>query len=104
MTSAPTRNWVDLSKTAPKSRSLLACTVMELQSQCLSRRLRAARDPLGKSRNRRVDQKRHAGNQRQQFMQQLQPFRRQLDVQTGHAGHVAARPVEAGDKSDFNRV
>ena len=37
-------------------------------------------------------------------MQQLQPLRRQLEGQTGHAGHVAARPVEAGDKSDFNRV
>jgi len=37
-------------------------------------------------------------------MQQLQPFRCHLDVQIGHAGDVAARPIEAGDKSDINRV
>jgi hypothetical protein len=33
---------------------------------------------------------------RQQFMHQLQPLRRHLDVQTGHTCHVAARSVEAG--------
>src|SRR5262245_39224501 len=62
---------------APRRKRGISGT-MELQSQCLSRRLRAARNRLDKSRNRRVDQKRHAGNRRQQFMQQLQPLRRHL--------------------------
>jgi hypothetical protein len=37
-------------------------------------------------------------------MQQLQSFRRHLNIQTGHAGDIAAGPIEAGDKSKLDRV
>jgi len=37
-------------------------------------------------------------------MHQLQPLRRHLLVQTSHAGHVAAWPVEAGHKTRLDRV
>jgi hypothetical protein len=39
-----------------------------------------------------------------QFVQQGQPLRRQLCVQQAHAGEVAARPVQAGDKAELDRV
>ena len=37
-------------------------------------------------------------------MQHLQPLRRKLRVQRGHAREVAARSVQAGDKSKLHRV
>jgi hypothetical protein len=37
-------------------------------------------------------------------MHQLQPLRRHFDVQTCHAGHVAAGSVKAGHKPKLNRV
>jgi hypothetical protein len=37
-------------------------------------------------------------------MQQLQPLRVQLPGQVGYTGHIAARPVQAGDKTKLNRV
>ena len=39
-----------------------------------------------------------------QFVQYLQPFRPELDVQGGGAGEVAARPAETCDQSDLHRV
>src|SRR5215475_4561256 len=77
---------------------------MELQAEGPRCRLRGARSGLGKRRDRRVDQKSHDGSRGQQFVQQLQPLRRYLQVQTCHAGDVAAGSVKAGDKSNVNRV
>src|SRR6516225_1855838 len=77
---------------------------MELQAEGPRCRLRGARSGLGKRRDRRVDQKSHDGSRGQQFVQQLQPLRRYLNVQPCHAGHVAAGSVKAGDKSNVNRV
>jgi hypothetical protein len=37
-------------------------------------------------------------------VQRLQPLRPHLNAQRGHARNVAARPVQAGDKSSFDRV
>ena len=37
-------------------------------------------------------------------MQQLQPLRRDLNGQLGYARDVAARPVEAGDETELDRV
>ena len=37
-------------------------------------------------------------------MQHLQQFRCHLSVCLGHAGDVAARPAQAGDKTDPDRV
>ena len=39
-----------------------------------------------------------------QLAQQLQPLRRQLDREEVDARRVAARPVEAGDKTELDRV
>ena len=38
------------------------------------------------------------------FAHQLEPLRRKLHVQRDHARDIAARPIEAGDKSSFDRV
>ena len=32
------------------------------------------------------------------LVQQLQPFRRYLDIQSGHARDIAARPIKAGNE------
>ena len=37
-------------------------------------------------------------------MQQLQPFRRYLDIQLGHAGDIAARPIKAGYELELHRI
>jgi hypothetical protein len=37
-------------------------------------------------------------------VQQLQPFRRYLDVQLGHARDIAARPIKAGYEVEPHRI
>ena len=44
------------------------------------------------------------GRRRDQLVQQLQPLRPQLQVQIAHARDVAARPVQAGDKAELDRI
>ena len=50
-----------------------------------------------------IDEQAIDGRRRHQFTQQLHPLRPELSVK-GHAGDVAARPVEAGDESRLDRV
>jgi hypothetical protein len=40
----------------------------------------------------------------QQLTQQLQSFRCHLEIQAGHAGDIAAGPIEARDKSKLDRI
>src|SRR5262249_2920019 len=77
---------------------------MQMQPERVSCRLRDTGNGRGDSRHRRVDQKTNGGNRGQQFVQQLQPLRCYLYVQTCHAGHVATGSVKAGDKSNVNWV
>ena len=77
---------------------------MELQPKGVGRRLQAAQKLLGKNGTGRIDEHANDGCRWYQFVQQLQPLRPHLDVQIGHAREVAARPVQAGDKSNLHRV
>ena len=52
----------------------------------------------------RVDQTGDRGRLRHQLAQQSQPLRDQLRGQSGDAGDVAARPVEAGDEAELDRI
>lgn len=52
----------------------------------------------------RVDQHSHTSRAEYQLAQELQPFRRYLDVQKIDAGQAGARPDELGDKTKPDRV
>ena len=72
---------------------------MELQPETASRCLHALCCLFGYSWISRVNEEREnlcGGNQ---LVQQLQPFRRDLNGQLGYAGDIAARTVKAGDEA-----
>ena len=73
---------------------------MELQPEGAGRRLQVSRLGLGNSGIGRVDEQGNDGRRGDQLVQQFQPLRPYLHVQDGHAREVAARSVQAGDKSE----
>ena len=52
----------------------------------------------------RIDEHGNTNDSGHQLTQELQPLCRQLDREKIDAGHVAARPGEAGDKTKLDRV
>jgi hypothetical protein len=52
----------------------------------------------------RIGEDEHIGAARHQLPQQPQPLRPQLLSEIVHAGHVAARPIEAIDKTELDRI
>jgi hypothetical protein len=96
MTSASVCSWTRVANTVSKSRSVLACRTCSC-----SPRVRAA---ACRSRTNGSPIVGLVGLTGQQFAQQLQPLRRYLDVQVGHARQVAAGSVQAGDEAEFNRI
>ena len=77
---------------------------MELQPEGAGRRLQVFRYGLCNKGAGRVDEKRNDVRRGYQLAQQFQPLRPQLRVHVGHAGDIAARSVEAGDKSSRDRI
>ena len=51
-----------------------------------------------------LTKQRHARGRRNQLVQQLQPLWRELRRQEADAGDIAARPVEAGDEPELDRI
>jgi hypothetical protein len=76
---------------------------MHSQPECSRRLLRISHLGLGarKSRVHQHGERRRLGNQ---CAQQPQPLRLERARQQGYSGHVGARPVQAGNKTDFYRV
>jgi hypothetical protein len=77
---------------------------MELKPKPARGNLRLSRIGLGSHGIGWIDEERHGAGVGYQFVQQLQQFRRQLHMQRGHPGHVAARLAKAGDQSTLDRV
>ena len=74
-----------------------------MQPEGAGLRLRVSRYGFG-SGSGRVDEQGHDGCCGDQLMQQLQSLRPDLHVQDAHAREVAARSVQAGDKSKRERI
>jgi hypothetical protein len=60
----------------------------------------------GRSRARvgRAEEQADGGGRRQQLVHQFQPLLSGIHVQRDHPGDVAARPIQAGDESGFDRA
>jgi hypothetical protein len=58
---------------------------------------------LGKS-NRRIGQQRQPHGSGHELAQEFEPFSADLDAQRSDARDVSARPVQAGDEPDPNRI
>ncbi len=103
ITSAPARCRTKVANAASKSRSLLACRTWSSSPSVRAAACVSLRQTLGIGIG-RVDEQRNDGGRGDQLVQQLQPLRRQLRVQQAHAGEIAARPVQAGDKAELDRI
>ena len=85
--------------------ALAACPQhKDLQPEGAGRRLQVSSIGLGENRIGRVDEERNDGFAGQQVMQQLKLLLRYHAGQCGDAREVAARSVQAGDKSNLDRV
>ena len=89
-------------KAASISLSLLAFSDMQFSPKRIRRCLHVPADGVGIGIG-RIHKQADDRGLRHRLVQQLQPLRRQLAVK-GHAGDVAARPVEAGDQAMLDRV
>jgi hypothetical protein len=76
---------------------------MDLQPKGMGRRLQVSRLGLGK-RIGRINESGNDGRRGHELVQHLQLLLGQLHAQRGHAGDVAARPIQAGDKANLDRV
>src|SRR4051794_13159375 len=76
---------------------------MRLESESAHRPLQIFRYQLGTCAIGRNEYS-NDSRSRDQLVQQLQPLRPQLHVQYAHARDVATRPIQAGDKSNLDRV
>src|SRR5215216_1902483 len=77
---------------------------MELQPKSEGGGLYLSRRRLSKSVIGRVDEEGHDGRRGHELVQQFQPLWRKFAAQGGRARDVAARSVQANDKSKRNRV
>ena len=59
---------------------------------------------LGNNWARLVDEQGDSGGGGDQLMQQLQPLRHEFCIPDSHAGEIAARSIQAGNKAKLNRV
>src|SRR5262249_55112597 len=76
---------------------------MDLLPHGASGHLRVSHRRLGFGRG-WIDQHRDTSRSRHQLEQEFQPLCRQLDGEKIDARHVTARPREAGDKTELDRV
>src|SRR5262249_12662710 len=76
---------------------------MQLHSEDAGRRLQVSQYGLGIGIG-WVDERGNDGRRWYQLVRQLQSFRHYLHVQLGHARDVAARPIEASDETELNRI
>src|SRR5262249_16995375 len=77
---------------------------LDLQSDDRGSFVQVPQCALGGRRIGRIDEHSNTGGLGDQFMQQPQWLRRDLHIQRGHAGNVAARSPEAGHQSSLDRV
>jgi len=75
----------------------------DLQSEDAGRRLHFLQ-LVRHARIARIDEITHRPRLGNQVAQQFEPFRSQCGDGKVHAGHIAARPVEAGNEAEFDRV
>src|SRR2546430_10950282 len=76
---------------------------MKLQPESESRSLEVSRHRLG-TRVVWIDEERNERRRGEELVRELQPFRRYLDVQLGHAGDVAAGSAKARDQAELHRI
>jgi hypothetical protein len=76
---------------------------IDLLAESGSRRLHLL-DARLRSRIGRVDERRQPAGAGPQLMQQPQPLCTELLGEVAHAGQIAARPIETGDQTKFDRV
>ena len=103
ITSPPARSWIKVAKALSRSRSVLACRTWSCSPRVWAAACMAL-DRVSATGIGRVDEHGHRGRRGDQFVQHLEPFGSQLHAQGGHAREVAARPAEAGDKSQRDGV
>ena len=77
---------------------------MELQPEGARRCLQGPRKRLSNSGICRIDEHGNVRRAGHHLMQHLEPLRPYLYIQAGHARQVAAGPIQAGDKSNIDRI
>jgi hypothetical protein len=76
---------------------------MEFESEDAGRRPQVSRQNLGITSG-RIDERADDRCRRDRLVQQLHSLRFQLRAQSGHAGEVAARSIQTGDKPDLHWI
>ena len=103
ITRPPALSSASRANTPSKSRSLVAWSSSSLSPSARAAGCSSLRLHLGVGIG-RIDERADGRRRRDQAVQQLQPLRLQLHAQRGHAGEIAARPVQAGDQPERDRI
>ena len=77
---------------------------MQIHAKFAGRRQQIGRLCLGTGRTGWVDYASNGSNGRKKLMEQLQSLWSQPGIQLGYARNIAARPIEAVDEAEPNRV